>query len=117
MDEGTKNYSFDHIFSRSVLVDKTKSARDRLKTVHTDLGTNEKSRADDISKKIKLEDLSEFLKETRSAFFTPDSLQDDPIIITDESEEEEADKEDTYDTSHYVPEDTSVPPPPSPKSA
>ncbi|GJW19616.1 hypothetical protein Tco_0027052 [Tanacetum coccineum] len=105
MDEGTKNYSFDHIFagsSPSVLIDKTKSTRDGLKTAHTDSGTNEELRADDISKKIKLEDLSEFLKDTRSAFFTPDSPQDDPIIVTDESEEEEADKEDTHDNSDAI---------------
>ncbi|GJT42215.1 hypothetical protein Tco_0950930 [Tanacetum coccineum] len=57
------------------------------------------------------------LKDTRSAFFTPDSPQDDLIIVTDESEEEEAGKEDTHDTSHDVPEDTLVPPPPSPKSS
>ncbi|GJV28546.1 putative reverse transcriptase domain-containing protein [Tanacetum coccineum] len=75
------------------------------------------TRADNISKKIKLEDLSKFLKDTRSAFFTPDSPQDDPIIVTDESEEEEADKEDTHATSHNMPEDTLVSPPPSPKSA
>ncbi|GJX86195.1 homeodomain-like protein, partial [Tanacetum coccineum] len=86
--------------------DKTKSARDGLKTAHVDSGTNEESRADDISKKIKLEDLSEFLKDTISTFFTPDSPQDDPIIVTAESEEEEADKEDTHDTSYDVPEDT-----------
>ncbi|GJW77688.1 hypothetical protein Tco_0139370, partial [Tanacetum coccineum] len=75
MDEGTKTYSFDHIFAgsnTSVLVNKTKSARDGLKTVHNE---------------------------------------------SDESEEEEADKGDTYDTSHDVLEDTSVPPPPSLKSA
>ncbi|GJZ23176.1 hypothetical protein Tco_0560635, partial [Tanacetum coccineum] len=87
--------------------DKTKSTGDGLKTTHTDSGTNEESKTDDISKKIRLEDLSEFLKDTRSAFFTPDSPQDDSIIVTDESEEEEADKEDTRDTSHDVPEDTS----------
>ncbi|GJV40693.1 reverse transcriptase domain-containing protein [Tanacetum coccineum] len=86
----------------SVLVDKTKSARDGLKTAHTESGSNEESRADDLSKKIKLEDLSEFLKDTRSAFFTPDSPQDEPIIVIDESEEEEADKGDTHDTSHEV---------------
>ncbi|GKE44647.1 hypothetical protein Tco_1471931, partial [Tanacetum coccineum] len=80
----------------SVLVDKTKSTRDGLKTAHTDLGTNKESRANDILKKKKLEDLSEFLKDTRSAFFTLDSLQDDPIIVTDESEEENADKDDTH---------------------
>nr|GEW54200.1 hypothetical protein [Tanacetum cinerariifolium] len=100
----------------SVLVDKTKSAGDRLKTTHTDLGINKESKADDISKKIKPEDLSEFLKATRSAFFTPDSPQDKPIIVTDKSEEEDDDKEETHDTSHDMPEDTSVPPPPSPKS-
>ncbi|GJZ11890.1 hypothetical protein Tco_0546649 [Tanacetum coccineum] len=84
----------------SVLVDQTKSARDWLKTAHTDSGTNEESRADEISKKIKLEDLSDLLKDTRSAFFTPDSLQDEPIIVSDESEEEEAKKDDTHATFH-----------------
>ncbi|GKC84078.1 hypothetical protein Tco_1139795 [Tanacetum coccineum] len=76
MDEGTKNYSIDHIFAGS-------------------------------NPSVLLKDLLEFLKDTRSAFFTPNSPQDDPIIVTDESEEEEADKEDTHDTSHDVPEDTS----------
>ncbi|GKE90201.1 hypothetical protein Tco_1567676 [Tanacetum coccineum] len=97
--------------------DKTKFAGDRLKTAHTDSGTNEESKANDISRKLKLEDLSEFMKDTRSEFFTFDSPQDEPIIVTDESEEEEADKDDTQATSHNVPEDTSVQPPPSPKSA
>ncbi|GKE92933.1 hypothetical protein Tco_1574028, partial [Tanacetum coccineum] len=73
----------------SVLVDQTKSARDGLKTAHTDSGTNEKSRADEISKKIKLEDLSDLLKDTRFALFTLDSPTDEPIIISDESEVEE----------------------------
>ncbi|GKG27769.1 hypothetical protein Tco_0406096, partial [Tanacetum coccineum] len=90
-----KNHSFDHIFAGSnpsVLVDKTKSAGDGLKTAHTDSGASKKSEADEISKKVKLEDLSDILKDTRSAFFTPDSLTDEPIIISDESEEEEAKK-------------------------
>ncbi|GJR39068.1 hypothetical protein Tco_1214752 [Tanacetum coccineum] len=76
----------------SVLVDKTKSAGDGLKTAHTDLDTNEESRSDDISKKIKLEDLSNLMQDTRSTFFSPDSLEDEPIIITNESEEEEAER-------------------------
>ncbi|GJT20522.1 hypothetical protein Tco_0890459 [Tanacetum coccineum] len=101
-------------FNPSVLVDKTKSARDGLKTTHIDSCTNKEY---GILKTIKLEDLSKFLKDTRSAFFTPDSSQDDPIIVTDESKEDEADKEDIHDTYHDVPEDTSVPPPPSPKLA
>ncbi|GJZ55256.1 hypothetical protein Tco_0610449 [Tanacetum coccineum] len=114
MDEGTKNYSFAHILvgsNPSVLVDKTKSAKDGLKTAHTTLGANEESRADDISQKVKLEDFSDILKDTRSAFFTPDSPTDEPIIVSDESEEEE-DAEKDKDTK-----DTSVPPLPSPKLA
>ncbi|GJW70066.1 hypothetical protein Tco_0126983, partial [Tanacetum coccineum] len=110
MDEGTKNNYIDHIFvgtNPSVLVDQTKSARDGLKTAHTDSGINEESRADEISKKIKLEDLSDLLKDTRSALFTPNSPQDKPIIVLDESEEEETGKdEDTYTTSHNIPKDT-----------
>ncbi|GKB62034.1 hypothetical protein Tco_0918220 [Tanacetum coccineum] len=78
MDEGTKNYSFDHIFAGSnptVLVDKTKSTRDGLRNI---------------------------LKDTRSAFFTPDSSSDEPIIVSDESKEEEEDAKDkdTKSTSH-----------------
>ncbi|GJX10817.1 hypothetical protein Tco_0200676 [Tanacetum coccineum] len=82
-------------------------------------GINEESRADEISKKIKLEDLSDLLKDTRFAFFTPDSPQDEPIIVLDESEEEEEVSKDKYThaSSHDVPEDTSIPHPPSPKSA
>ncbi|GKB34177.1 hypothetical protein Tco_0879119 [Tanacetum coccineum] len=113
MDEGTKNYSFVHILAGSnlsVLVDKTKSARDGLKTAHTTSGANKESRADDISRKVKLEDLSDILNDTRSAFFTPDSPTDKPIIVSDESEEEKNAEKDK-DT-----EDTSVPPPSSPKS-
>nr|GEW26613.1 hypothetical protein [Tanacetum cinerariifolium] len=82
--------------------DKTKSAGDGLRIAYTDSGTNEESRADNISKKIKLEDL-EFLKDTRSSFFTLDFSQDKPIIITNESEKKDADKEETYDTSHDMP--------------
>ncbi|GKA59777.1 retrovirus-related pol polyprotein from transposon TNT 1-94 [Tanacetum coccineum] len=78
----------------SVLVDQTKSARDRLKTAHTNA-------------------------DTRSAFFAPESPQDEPIIISNESEEEEevAKDKDTYASSQGVPEDTSIPYPPSPKLA
>ncbi|GJS29863.1 hypothetical protein Tco_0490483 [Tanacetum coccineum] len=64
--------------------------------------TNEESRADDISNKIKLEDLSDLLKDTRSNFFNPDFPQDEPIIILDESEEEEevAKDKDIYASSY-----------------
>ncbi|GKD91337.1 hypothetical protein Tco_1366844 [Tanacetum coccineum] len=99
--------------------DQTKSVRDGLKTAQTDSGTNEESRADEISKKIKLEDLSDLLIDIRYAFFTPDSPQDESIIVSDESEEEEevAKDKDTHASSYDVPEDTSTPYPPSPKLA
>nr|GEW93491.1 retrovirus-related Pol polyprotein from transposon TNT 1-94 [Tanacetum cinerariifolium] len=86
----------------SVLVDKTKSARDVLKTDHTDSGANKESRADDISFKVKLEDLLDILKDTRSAFFTLNSLPYEPIIVLNECEEEEevAKDKDTEATSH-----------------
>ncbi|GKA18892.1 retrovirus-related pol polyprotein from transposon TNT 1-94 [Tanacetum coccineum] len=58
------------------------------------------------------------MKDTRCAFFTPDSPQDEPIIVSDESEKVETEKDkDTHATSHDVPEDTLVPHPPSSKSA
>ncbi|GJT56792.1 hypothetical protein Tco_0991846 [Tanacetum coccineum] len=97
--------------------DQTKYDGDGLKTANTDSGANEESRADEISNKIKLEDLSDLLKDTRSAFFTADSTQDEPIIVSEESEEEEVEKDDTHATSYDVLEDTSIPHPPSPKSA
>nr|GEX33691.1 retrovirus-related Pol polyprotein from transposon TNT 1-94 [Tanacetum cinerariifolium] len=86
----------------SVLVDKTKSARYGLKTVHTDSGANKESRADDISLKLKLEDLLDILKDIRSSFFTLDSPPDEPITVLDESEEGEEVVKDK-DTSGRVP--------------
>ncbi|GJX46681.1 hypothetical protein Tco_0271871 [Tanacetum coccineum] len=101
----------------SILVDQTKSAKDGLKTAHIDSSINKESRADDISNKIKLQDLSNLLKDTRSAIFTPYSPQDEPIIVSDESEEEEelTKDKDTHASFHDVPEDTSILHPPSPK--
>ncbi|GKC62032.1 hypothetical protein Tco_1089630 [Tanacetum coccineum] len=93
----------------SVLVDKTKSVGNGLKTTHTDLGTNKESKSDEILKKIKLEDLSDLMKDTRSSFFTPDSPQDEPIIVSDESEEVETEKDvATHATSHNIHKDTSL---------
>nr|GEV73861.1 retrovirus-related Pol polyprotein from transposon TNT 1-94 [Tanacetum cinerariifolium] len=65
-------------------------------SIHSQQGTNKDSRANEISKKIKLEDLSDLLKDTRSAFLTPNSLQDEPIIVSDKSEEEETEKDKEY---------------------
>ncbi|GJX74205.1 hypothetical protein Tco_0312800 [Tanacetum coccineum] len=84
-----------HLSSSSnpnVLVDKTKSARDGLKTAHTDSSASKESEADEISKKIKLEDLSNLLNDTIYALFTPNSPTDEPIYVSDESEEVEVEK-------------------------
>ncbi|GKE50434.1 hypothetical protein Tco_1481692, partial [Tanacetum coccineum] len=90
---------------------------DGLKSAHTDLGTHEESRFDNISKKIKLEDLSDLMKDTRSAFFTLDAPTNEPIIVTDKSEEEEAEKhKEAHAASHNKPVDTSASHPPFPKS-
>nr|GEU48316.1 hypothetical protein [Tanacetum cinerariifolium] len=92
MDEGTKNTPYDHIFAGSnlnVLVDKSKYVGDGLKTIHTESSTSEELGADEISKKIKLEDLMNLLKDTRFSFFTPDSPPDEPINVSDESDQEE----------------------------
>nr|GEZ31480.1 retrovirus-related Pol polyprotein from transposon TNT 1-94 [Tanacetum cinerariifolium] len=53
-----------------------------------ELGTNKEFRANDISKKIKMEDLLDLLIDIRSTFFTPDSPQDEPIIVLYECVEE-----------------------------
>nr|GEU77796.1 hypothetical protein [Tanacetum cinerariifolium] len=82
--------------------DQTKFTEYGLKTAYTNSCTKEEYRADDILKKIKLEDLSNLLKDTRCALFTPDSLQDKPIIVTDESgEEEEVTKDKDIHTSSH----------------
>ncbi|GJV75300.1 hypothetical protein Tco_1506884 [Tanacetum coccineum] len=89
MDTKAPKYSSP---TEEVPQDKTKSAGDGLKTAHTDSGASKKSKTDEISMKIKLYDLSDLLKDTRFAFFTPDSPTDEPLIVLDESEEQEVEK-------------------------
>nr|GEU61890.1 hypothetical protein [Tanacetum cinerariifolium] len=84
--------------------DKTKSVGDGLKTAHTDSCENKESRADDILLKVKLKDLSDILKDTKSTFFNSDFPPDEPIIISNESEEEVVKDKDTKATSHDVAE-------------
>nr|GEX91273.1 hypothetical protein [Tanacetum cinerariifolium] len=86
--------SFDGISFRSLgevrgEIDKTKSTREGLKTVNTELGASKELRANEISKKINMEDLADILNDTRYAFFTLDSSTDEPIIVSYMSEEEE----------------------------
>ncbi|GJY74145.1 hypothetical protein Tco_0478576 [Tanacetum coccineum] len=98
-DEGTKNYSLDHIFAGTdpnVLADKTKSISDGLETVLATPKTG--------TKLMQNQDL--------------DSPKDDPIIVVDDSEEdEEEDKnEEIHSTTNDKTEDisASIPPPQGP---
>nr|GEV43826.1 hypothetical protein [Tanacetum cinerariifolium] len=95
--------------SLNFLVDKTKSARDGLESVHTKTGTDkEDSRAkkDGIfnqdefnnslkltsskdAKEIKIEDLSKLVKDVGIDLIDLDSLEDDtPVIVEDDEDEE-----------------------------
>ncbi|GJW55504.1 hypothetical protein Tco_0099589 [Tanacetum coccineum] len=121
MSSLAKEKSLSHPSPSTLVVGKMHKEAQQAAGGPTYLGgtsTNKESRADEISKKIKLEDLSDLMKDTRSAFLTPDSPQDEPIIVSDKSEEEETAKDkDTHTTSHDVPEDTSVPHLSTPKLA
>ncbi|GKB64357.1 hypothetical protein Tco_0920543, partial [Tanacetum coccineum] len=63
-----------------------------------------------------MEDLAHVMYDTRSAFFSNDSTKE-PIIVSDESEDEEPERHATQTDSQEQPEDTSVPPPPSPTTS
>ncbi|GJS19365.1 hypothetical protein Tco_0447997 [Tanacetum coccineum] len=120
MNEGTKNTSSDHVFlgtDPSVLVDQTQSVRDGLKTTHTSSGTNKESRNGETSSKMKLEDLSQFMHDTRSDSLAPNSL-DEPIIVSDVSDAEEDAEANTstHDAAHDKPEDIPASHPSSPNS-
>ncbi|GJY94427.1 hypothetical protein Tco_0510788 [Tanacetum coccineum] len=87
-DEGTKNYSLKHIF------------------------------VDEASKTIKLVDLAKLVSNVKVDFMNLDSLEDDLVIILEESEgEDEVDKDKgIHFTLNVETEDTSASKPPSPIS-
>ncbi|GJZ19369.1 hypothetical protein Tco_0555959 [Tanacetum coccineum] len=65
--------------------DKIKSTGDALKIVHTSSGTNKELGADATSTKIKLEDRSQFMHDTRSAFLASRLPQTDEPSCLDET--------------------------------
>ncbi|GKC95838.1 hypothetical protein Tco_1161280 [Tanacetum coccineum] len=91
------------VSNQSVLIEITKSSRDGLNTVQTDIGVHQGSG----SKNIKLEDLAQVMFDTRSDFFS-DYYTEEPIIIIDESEEGETKRHEQTDYQEQ-PEDTSIP--------
>ncbi|GKF74380.1 hypothetical protein Tco_0220712, partial [Tanacetum coccineum] len=143
-DDGPNKLSLDHMFAGtnpSVLVDKTKSTRDGLKTVHTKTGTNlesgksgKESKADedvgigddefntstdisisdDTTNKIKLDDLSKLVQNVGTDFMDSPEY-DEPIIVQDESDEEvHAEKVQTEEPKET--KDTTTSHPPFPKT-
>ncbi|GKB34111.1 hypothetical protein Tco_0879053 [Tanacetum coccineum] len=118
MNEGTKNTSYDHLFTGTdphVLVDKTRSVSKGLETVLTQpiigKGASSISRQveeDEASRTIKLEDLAKLVSSVQPSFKDLDSHDDDPIIVVDDSnKDEEANK--VHATTNVETEDTLVP--------
>nr|GEZ16886.1 hypothetical protein [Tanacetum cinerariifolium] len=110
MNERTKKTSYDHISAGTdphVLANQTKSISEGLETVltqpTTEKGTSSTSIHSDkeeastsihgdkeeASSTIKLEDLAKLVSQIQPSFKDLDSPEDDPIIIVDESDEDE----------------------------
>nr|GEY42711.1 hypothetical protein [Tanacetum cinerariifolium] len=119
-DEGTKNYTLDHIFAGNepnVLADKTKSVSKGLETVLTTLEIRKEAKT--IAKQfdeIKLEDLLKLVQNVPTDFMDPESPKDDPINVVDESKKEEDKDEGIHADSNVETKHTLVPKPPSPSS-
>ncbi|GKC75068.1 hypothetical protein Tco_1125842 [Tanacetum coccineum] len=82
-DEGTQNYSFGHIFAGTnpnVLVDKTQSAGDGLGNLTS---------FDDVTRVIKLEDLSKLVEDVNIDITVLDSPKDDqPFMVENDKDKE-----------------------------
>nr|GEX13557.1 hypothetical protein [Tanacetum cinerariifolium] len=83
MNEGTKNTSYDHLFA----------------------GTDPHVEEDEASRTIKLEDLAKLVSSVQPSFKDPDSPEDNPIIVVDDSDEDEANE--VHATTNVETEDTS----------
>ncbi|GJZ11429.1 hypothetical protein Tco_0546188, partial [Tanacetum coccineum] len=87
MDEGTKNTSYDHIFAVE---------------------------EEETSNTIKLEDLAKLVSHVQPSFKNPDSPEDDPVIVMDDSDEDEDDE--VHATENVETKDTLVSKSSSPSS-
>ncbi|GJW57824.1 hypothetical protein Tco_0104555 [Tanacetum coccineum] len=124
INEGTKNTSYDHLFAGTdphVLADQTKSVSKGLDTILTQplIGKGASSIAkqveeEEASSTIKLEDLAKLVSNVQPSFKDLNSPEDDPVIIIEESDEEENDE--IHATENVKTEDTLVPKSSSPKS-
>ncbi|GKB48856.1 hypothetical protein Tco_0899609 [Tanacetum coccineum] len=127
MNERTKNTLFDHIsagIGPHVLADQTQSVSEGLKTVFTQPITGKRASSiarqveeEESSRTIKLEDLVKMVLNVQTSFKDLDSPEDDPIIIVDDSDEdEEAEKDEAHTTINVETEDALVPKSSSPSS-
>nr|GEX05759.1 retrovirus-related Pol polyprotein from transposon TNT 1-94 [Tanacetum cinerariifolium] len=81
MDEGTKNTSYDHISAGASSTDIYGNKEEASTFTHGDKEVT--------SSIIKLEDLAKLVSQIQPSFKDLDSLEDDPVIIVDESKEDE----------------------------
>ncbi|GKD81981.1 hypothetical protein Tco_1348820, partial [Tanacetum coccineum] len=116
VNEVTKNTSYDHLFAGTnpnVLADQTKSVSERLEIVLTQpiTGKGASSGArqikEEIYSTIKLEDLAKLVSHVQPSFKDLDSPEDDPVIIVDDSDENEDDE--VHATENVETKDTLVP--------
>ncbi|GKB84303.1 hypothetical protein Tco_0956575 [Tanacetum coccineum] len=124
MNEGTKNTSHDHLFAGTnphVLADQTKSVSEGLETVLTQPITGKGASSvarqikEETSSIIKLEDLAKLVSHVQPSFKDLDSPEDDPVIVVDDTNEDE--KDEIHATTNDETENTLVLKSLSPKSS
>ncbi|GKG26639.1 hypothetical protein Tco_0402342, partial [Tanacetum coccineum] len=89
----------------------------------TSLGVTSEARAnlqlsieeEEASSTIKLEDLAKLVSNVQPGFKDPDSPEDDPVFVVDDSDEDEEDE--VHSTINSETKDTSVPKSLSPRSS
>ncbi|GKC81623.1 hypothetical protein Tco_1137340 [Tanacetum coccineum] len=120
MNEETKNTSYDHLFIGTdphVLTDQTQSISEGLETA-LNQSTSDKGASNivkqieevEAASAIKLEDLAKLVQNVQPSFKDPNSPEDDPITVFDNSDEdEEAEKDGLHATLNNETEDALVP--------
>ncbi|GJV36722.1 hypothetical protein Tco_1409199 [Tanacetum coccineum] len=90
MNEGIKNTSYDYLFAGKGVSSIARQVEE-----------------EEASSTIKLEDLAKLVLNVKPSFKDLDSLEDDPVIVVDDSDEDEEDK--VHTTTNVETEDASVP--------
>ncbi|GJR76221.1 hypothetical protein Tco_0088586 [Tanacetum coccineum] len=115
-NEGTKSTSYDYLFACTnphVLADQTKSVSKGLETVLaqpiTGKGVSSVARQieEETSSSIKLEDLEKLVSHVQPSFKDLDSPKDDPVIVVDDTDEDEEDE--IHAATNHETKDTLVP--------